>query len=109
MGRRGGGYLLDAHLSTIAERFGTEVSYTLRAPVDPIAGRPTYLIIEIDMAASSDDAWEVLNAVEGDLLSQRDLLREGSRRKDPFSNIVITLKPTIEDWETILTEIERME
>lgn len=109
MGRRGGGHLLDAHLGAITQRFGPDVGYTLRAPIDPVVGRPTFLIIEIDMPASDERAWETLNAVEGDLLDQRQLLSERARRKDPFANILIVLRTRSRDWTTIQAEIERME
>jgi hypothetical protein len=58
---------------------------------------------------SDEEAWQTLNAVEGDLLDQRQLLSERARRKDPFANISITLKANIDDWETIQAAIERIE
>lgn len=108
MTRRGGGHLLDAHLSAIGERAGTEVRYSLRAPVDPLIGRPSLLIIEIDLPVSEDDSWEVLDVIESDLLDQRDRLAQLSRRKDPFANVTISLAARTEDWETVRQAIEEM-
>jgi hypothetical protein len=109
MTRRGGGHLLDAHLSAITERFGPEVSYSLRAPVDPLIGRPALLIIEIDVPISDDASWETLDAVESDLLNRRQHLSELARRKDPFANVAVTLAARAEDWEAISSAIEEME
>jgi hypothetical protein len=109
MTRRGGGHLLDAHLSAISERFGPGASYSLRAPIDPLIGRPALLIIEIDLPVSDDASWEALNAVESDLLTQRQHLRELSRRKDPFANVTVTLAARTEDWEATSRAIEEME
>lgn len=93
MTRRGGGHLLDAHVSAITDRFGPGVSYSLRAPIDPLIGRPTLLIIEIDVPISDDASWEALDVVESDLLTQRQRLSELSRRKDPFANVAVTPMP----------------
>jgi hypothetical protein len=109
MTRRGGGHLLDAHLSAITERFGPGVSYSLRAPIDPLVGRPALLIIEIDLPISDDASWETLDAVESDLLTQRQYLRELSRRRDPFANITLTLTARAQDWEATSRAIEEMQ
>jgi hypothetical protein len=106
MTRRGGGHLLDAHLSAIYQRFGPDVSYSFRVPIDPLTGRPGLLIIEVDLPISEDDSWEALVAVQSNLLSQREHLSELSRRKDPFANITITLAAPIESWEIIRQAIE---
>jgi len=109
MTRRGGGHLLDAHLEAITERLGPDASYALRAPIDPLTGRPSILIIEVDLPISEDASWEVLDAVESELLSQRQRLSELSRRKDPFANITLTLSVRAEDWEEASHAIEEME
>lgn len=109
MTRRGGGHLLDAHLSAIAEQLGPDVSYALRAPIDPLTGRPAILIIEVGLPISEDGSWEALDAVEDELLSQRQHLSELSRRKDPFANITMTLSVQAEDWEATSRAIEEME
>lgn len=109
MSRRGGGHLLDAHLGAIAETFGQEVNYNLRAPIDPLIGRPALLVIEVDSPISEDTSWEALDAVENALLSQRQRLSELSRRKDPFANITLTLRARLADWEATRRAIEEME
>lgn len=106
--RRGGGHLLDAHIIAINERFGPNIDYSLRAPIDPLTGKPSLLIIEIDLPVSEDDSWEALEAVQSDLLDQRENLRQVARRKDPFANIVITLAARAETWDAIRQEIEDM-
>ncbi len=105
---RGGGHLLDAHLVAIREHFGPGVIYRMRAPIDPITGRPDFLIIEIDPPADLDP-WQTLRAVESDLLDRRDYLSALSRRTDPFARVVITLRFGTEEWEAVRAEIEGME
>jgi hypothetical protein len=109
MTRRGGGHLLDAHLSAISQGFGPDVSYNLRAPIDPLTGRPALLIIEVDLPISQDASWEALDVVEGNLLNQWQRLSELSRRKDPFANITVTLAARAEDWDATSRAIEEME
>jgi hypothetical protein len=109
IGRRGGGHLLDAHLTAIIEGFGRDVGYTLRAPVDPLLGRPALLIIEVDRAMTDDLAWESLRAIETRLLEQRQHLSDRARRKDPFSNITVTLSASVADWEAVRQAIEDLQ
>lgn len=109
MHTRGGGHILDAHLGAIQQHFGPDVNYRVRAPIDPIGERPTFLIIEIDPPANLFDPWQALSAVELNLLEQRDFLTARSRRKDPFARIVLTLRYGAEGWESARAEIEQME
>jgi hypothetical protein len=109
MTRRGGGHVLDAHLGALYQRLGPDISYTFRAPIDPLTGRPSLLIIEVDLSVSDDNSWENLDVIENDLLNQRGRLAEAARRKDPFANIVITLTARTEAWEAVRQAIEDME
>jgi hypothetical protein len=99
----------DAHLSALYQRLGPDISYTLRAPIDPLTGRPSLLIIEVDLSVSEDESWETLDAIENDLLNQRDGLAQMARRKDPFANIAITLTARTETWDAVRQAIEDME
>jgi hypothetical protein len=109
MTRRGGGNLLDAHLGALHQHLGPDISYALRAPIDPLTGRPSLLIIEVDLSVSEDASWESLSTIESDLLNQRDRLAQIARRKDPFANIVITLTARSEEWDAVHQAIEDME
>ena len=58
--RRGGGHLLDAHIIAINERFGPNIDYSLRVPIEPEEN----LLLDQEPTRIGDDSWEVLERLK---------------------------------------------
>ena len=95
--RPGGGAILDFHRATITEVLGPDVSYNLRAAVDPQSGRPTTLIIEVAIPAN-DSFWPQILRLQEALMEHEDDLRGQTRRKNPYRNIVVVPVDLPDDW-----------
>jgi len=92
MGRKHGGYLLDAHVSLIEQAFGSQVPIRYRAAIDPSSGKPNVLIIEIDASFDDDAAWERLVSVQEQLLGSQADIGTYVNLVHPYSRIVISLR-----------------
>jgi len=109
MRRRGGGTLYDQHISLIYEIFGDDVPIRLRAPVDPVTGRPTVLIIDIMRSPDDDEAWRQLVRVQEQLLERQEDLAGFLRLREPFRRIVLSLGAEQSSWDDLVAELEREE
>lgn len=106
MRRRGQGATLDAHLAAIYRSFGNDARTIVRAATDPRNGFPRTLVIEVDVSGmAEEEAWSKVVQVQEQLLESRSHLAEIRRVKDPFRDIVVTARPTEEDWRRVSREI----
>lgn len=97
--------VLDLHLIAIGQVLGPDVTYRLRAAVDPDSGRPTTLIIEIDQSIDDDASWLRLVDLQEWLLADRPEVNRIRSRRDPFSNVVVVPRRLPRDWNAWLNNI----
>jgi hypothetical protein len=105
MRRRGRDATLDAHLAAINQFFGADARKIIRAATDPRNGFPRTLVIEVDVSGmTEEEAWSKVVEIQAQLLENRSRLAEARRVKDPFRDIVVTARPTEEDWLRVSRE-----
>lgn len=107
--RKGGGDIMDRHLTAIRAIFGEDVDVRVTAPLGSASGEPRHVFIEIDLPIDDEAAQDLVEELQGHLLEAAGRMRSSTGNRWPLRNISVVLSGEPQDWDGVLKDIEELE